>query len=63
MGGDQHLLAAHGKSNDSWTLGYNLFADVWLDTGLVELSVSALEFSLHAVSDQFSGIQRTQRFY
>jgi hypothetical protein len=53
LGGDQHLLAAYGQSNDSWTLGYNLFADVWLDTNLVELSVGVLECSLHAVSGQF----------
>ncbi|KAH9171799.1 hypothetical protein EDB89DRAFT_2175033, partial [Lactarius sanguifluus] len=35
---DQHLLAAYGQVG-SWTLGYNLFADVWLDTGVVESSV------------------------
>jgi hypothetical protein len=53
LGSDQHLLAAYGQSNDSWTLGYNLFADVWLGTNLVEQSVGVLECSLHAVSDQF----------
>ncbi|KAH9063193.1 hypothetical protein EDB87DRAFT_1558504 [Lactarius vividus] len=35
---DQHLLAAYGQVG-SWTLGYNLFADVWLDTGIVESTV------------------------
>ncbi|KAI9456365.1 hypothetical protein BJY52DRAFT_1171492, partial [Lactarius psammicola] len=35
---DQHILAAYGKA-DSWTLGYNLFADVWLGTSVVESSV------------------------
>ncbi|KAH9063197.1 hypothetical protein EDB87DRAFT_1805777 [Lactarius vividus] len=35
---DQHLLAVY-KQEGSWTLGYNLFADVWLDTGVVESSV------------------------
>ncbi|KAI9464136.1 hypothetical protein BJY52DRAFT_1115258 [Lactarius psammicola] len=35
---DQHLLAAYGLAN-SWTLGYNLFADVWLGTGVVESAV------------------------
>ncbi|KAH9063198.1 hypothetical protein EDB87DRAFT_1681625 [Lactarius vividus] len=35
---DQHLLAAYGQEG-SWTLGYNLFADVWLDTGVVGSSV------------------------
>jgi len=29
---------AYGQAN-SWTLGYNLFADVWLGTNLVEPSV------------------------
>ena len=52
MGSDQHLLAAYGQS-DSWTLGYNLFADAWLGTNLVESSVGVLECSLLAVSDQF----------
>ncbi|KAH9968155.1 DUF1793-domain-containing protein [Russula dissimulans] len=35
---DDHLLVAYGQAN-SWTLGYNLFADVWLGTNLVESSV------------------------
>jgi len=35
---DKHLLATYGQT-DSWTLGYNLFADVWLETNLVESSV------------------------
>ncbi|KAI9433068.1 hypothetical protein H4582DRAFT_2082873 [Lactarius indigo] len=35
---DQHLLAAYGLV-DSLTLGYNLYADVWLGTGVVESSV------------------------
>jgi hypothetical protein len=35
---DQHLLAAYGQVG-SWTLGYNLFADAWLDTSVVESSV------------------------
>ena len=28
----------------SWTLGYNLFADIWLDTGVVESSVGVCSF-------------------
>ncbi|KAI9448901.1 hypothetical protein BJY52DRAFT_1156153 [Lactarius psammicola] len=36
--GDKHLLAAYGQIG-SWTLGYNLFADVWLNTSVVESSV------------------------
>ncbi|KAN0137135.1 protein of unknown function (DUF1793) domain containing protein [Lactarius tabidus] len=35
---DQHLLAYYGRV-DSWTLGYNLFADVWLGTKVVDSSV------------------------
>ncbi|KAF8273701.1 hypothetical protein EI94DRAFT_1715629 [Lactarius quietus] len=38
LASDQHLLVAYGQEG-SWTLGYNLFADVWLDTGVVESSV------------------------
>ncbi|KAH9064488.1 hypothetical protein EDB87DRAFT_1241631 [Lactarius vividus] len=34
----QHLLVAYGVV-DSWSLGYNLYADVWLGTGVVESSV------------------------
>ena len=52
MGSDQHLLAAYGQS-ETWTLGYNLFADVWLGTNLVESSVGVLECLLLAVFDQF----------
>ncbi|KAF8491814.1 hypothetical protein F5888DRAFT_1613303 [Russula emetica] len=40
LSSDQHLLAAYGQNN-SWTLGYNLFADVWLGTNLVESSVGS----------------------
>ncbi|KAH9173560.1 hypothetical protein EDB89DRAFT_1850041 [Lactarius sanguifluus] len=39
LAGDNHLLAAYGQIG-SWTLGYNLFADVWLNTSIVESSVS-----------------------
>ncbi|KAH9028323.1 hypothetical protein EDB84DRAFT_1272333 [Lactarius hengduanensis] len=38
LAGDQHILAAH-EQVDSWVLGYNLFADVWLGTSVVEPSV------------------------
>ncbi|KAH9990995.1 hypothetical protein BJV74DRAFT_977866 [Russula compacta] len=38
LSSDQHLFAVYGQA-DSWTLGYNLFADVWLGTNLVESSV------------------------
>ena len=44
----------YGQSDsESWTLGYNLFADVWLGTNLVEPPVGVLEYSILAVSDQF----------
>ena len=52
LGDDQHLLAAYGQS-DSWTLGYNLFADVWLGTDLVESSVGVCECLVLAISHQF----------
>jgi hypothetical protein len=42
----------YGQSN-SWTLGYNLYADVWLGTNLVESSVGILECSFLDVPDQF----------
>ncbi|KAH9017578.1 hypothetical protein EDB85DRAFT_2076084 [Lactarius pseudohatsudake] len=35
LASDQHLVATYGEAV-SWTLGYNLFADAWLDTGIVE---------------------------
>ncbi|KAH9027629.1 hypothetical protein EDB85DRAFT_2091843, partial [Lactarius pseudohatsudake] len=35
---DKHLLATYDQVG-SWTLGYNLFADVWLNTSVVESSV------------------------
>ncbi|KAI9430131.1 hypothetical protein H4582DRAFT_2104007 [Lactarius indigo] len=38
LGSDKRLLAVYGQTN-SWSLGYNLFADVWLNTGVVESSV------------------------
>ena len=34
----QYVLAAYGETS-TWTLGYNLFADVWLGTNLVDSSV------------------------
>ena len=52
MSSDQHLLAVYGQA-DSWTLGYNLFADVWLGTDLVESSVSVGKSSFLAVSHLF----------
>jgi len=34
----QYVLAAYGETS-TWTLGYKLFADVWLGTNLVGSSV------------------------
>ncbi|KAI9446258.1 hypothetical protein H4582DRAFT_1804781 [Lactarius indigo] len=39
LAGDKHLLGTYGDMS-SWTLGYNLFADLWLNTGIVESRVS-----------------------
>ncbi|KAH9175704.1 hypothetical protein EDB89DRAFT_2066274 [Lactarius sanguifluus] len=38
LASDQHLVATYGEAV-LWTLGYNLFADAWLDTGVVESPV------------------------
>ena len=38
LASDQHLLAQY-KNESSWTIGYNLFADQWLQTGLISQSV------------------------
>ncbi|KAF8263273.1 hypothetical protein EI94DRAFT_1598265 [Lactarius quietus] len=38
LASDQRLVAIYGLPN-FWTLGYNLFADVWLGTSIVESSV------------------------
>ena len=38
LGSDKHIQASYNEPN-SWTLGYNLFADVWLGTEVVESSV------------------------
>jgi len=54
---DQHVLAVYGQAN-TWTLGYNLFADVWLGTNLVEASVGVRKcgnyfFSLTLITFRF----------
>jgi hypothetical protein len=51
LSSDQHLLATYGQA-DSWTLGYNLFADVLLGTNVVESSVGIREYSFLAVPDR-----------
>jgi hypothetical protein len=35
FGSNQQLLSVYNKL-DSWTIGYNLFADKWLGTEVVE---------------------------
>ncbi|KAI9442051.1 hypothetical protein BJY52DRAFT_1318827 [Lactarius psammicola] len=44
LGSDQHLLAQY-QNESSWSLGYNMFADHWLQTGLISQGI------LHAQSD------------
>ena len=39
VGGDGHILAAYGQQS-TWSLGYNLFADKFLDTNVVDNEVS-----------------------
>jgi len=38
LGSNQQLLSIYGNLH-SWTIGYNLFADKWLGTEVVEASV------------------------
>lgn len=35
LGSDDHLLVQYGDES-SWSLGENMFADVWLQTGLIK---------------------------
>jgi hypothetical protein len=62
LSSDQHVLAVYGQST-SWTLGYNMFADVWLGTNLVDSSVSVNTCWSLVVPDKFSDIQRSQQFH
>ena len=59
--GDSRLLAAYGQM-DSWTLGYNLFADVWLGTDVVDSFVSIRRFlpylDIHPI--RFPDIRRSR---
>jgi hypothetical protein len=43
LASDQHLVAIYGLPN-TWTLGYNIFADRWLNTSVVESSVGICRF-------------------
>jgi len=52
LSSDQHLLAVYGQTS-TWTLGYNLFADAWLGTNLVDPSVGVSAYWSHVVSDKF----------
>ncbi|KAF8268473.1 hypothetical protein EI94DRAFT_1577703, partial [Lactarius quietus] len=38
LGSDQHVLAQY-QNESSWSIGYNMFADRWLQTGLISSSV------------------------
>ncbi|KAI0312550.1 hypothetical protein OF83DRAFT_1031803, partial [Amylostereum chailletii] len=37
---DGHMLLAYGEDSSSFSLGYNVFADLWLGTGVVDSNVS-----------------------
>jgi hypothetical protein len=41
IGQNNKLLVAYGQP-DSWSLGYNLFADKWLDLNMVDTVVYSL---------------------
>ncbi|KAH9970560.1 hypothetical protein BGW80DRAFT_1176039 [Lactifluus volemus] len=41
LGSDKHLLAQY-KNKSSWSLGYNMFADLWLETNLISQDVRSL---------------------
>ncbi|KAI0049479.1 DUF1793-domain-containing protein [Auriscalpium vulgare] len=56
---DKHLLAKYGDPSSSWTLGYNLFADSWLGTNLLDSSVLAGHTQFLATL-QSQGITPTQ---
>ncbi|KAH9053680.1 hypothetical protein EDB87DRAFT_1650741, partial [Lactarius vividus] len=38
LGSDQHVLAQY-QNESSWSLGYNMFADHWLKTGLISKAI------------------------
>lgn len=38
LGSDNHLLVQYGDAS-SWSLGENMFADLWLQTGLISQDV------------------------
>ena len=61
LGSDQHLLAVYGQTS-TWTLGYNLYADAWLGTNLVDPSVGVPAYSSHVVSDKFQIYNSHSRF-
>lgn len=46
--GSQQILYTYGASGSSYALQYNLFADKWLGTGLVDDAVSIMVIILPA---------------
>jgi len=56
LASDQHLFATY-QLVDSWTLGYNLFADVWLRTNVVESSVGVCRFLFYLDVHWFSDLR------
>ena len=55
LGNDGHILATNDQPS-SWTLGYNLFADAWLGTQVVESSVGVHPLFFCLVPDHFPDI-------
>ena len=45
LGSDNHLLVQYGDES-SWSLGENMFADMWLQTGLISRDVRIRSLAL-----------------
>ncbi|KAI0312480.1 hypothetical protein OF83DRAFT_1176598, partial [Amylostereum chailletii] len=41
LAADGHMLLAYGADSSSFSLGYNVFADIWLGTGVVDSDVTS----------------------
>ncbi|KAI0036147.1 hypothetical protein K488DRAFT_41792 [Vararia minispora EC-137] len=39
LAADGHMLLSYGAGQSSWSIGYNMFADLWLETGLLDTSI------------------------
>ena len=49
MASDKHILSNFGDPNTSWAFEYNLYADKWLGTNLLDDSVSSWSFEIALV--------------